>query len=109
MEGKIKRMERVMEREEREKRKKNLLFKGVQGEGGMMKEEIIKLCGEIGVEVDIEEIRMVKTGKEEKGKMVIVKLRKEDSKRRILENNGKLKGREVWIEEDLTFRERKIK
>lgn len=37
----------------------------------------------------------VKTGREEKGDMLIVKIRSEENKRKILENKRKLKGRSV--------------
>lgn len=39
--------------------------------------------------------------------MVIVKLKSEGDKKKILINKGKLK--EIWIEEDQTFKERKIR
>lgn len=64
------------------------------------KEEIKNICKEIGVDIEIEEIRKVKMGREEKGDMLIVKVRSEENKRKILENKRKLKGRSVWIEED---------
>lgn len=41
--------------------------------------------------------------------MVIVKLKSEESRRKILENKRKLRGKEIWIEEDQTFKERKMK
>lgn len=90
--GMWKRMER-MERMRRERRKKNLVFKGVRKEGS--KEEIKNICKETGVDIEIEEIRKVKTGREEKGDMLIVKVRSEENKRKILENKRKLKGRSV--------------
>lgn len=39
--------------------------------------------------------------------MVIVSMKTEENKRRVMENKWKLKGREIWIGEDRTFRERK--
>lgn len=94
---------------ERERRKKNLVFKGVRKvEGGSM-EEIKNICREIGVDIEIEEIRKIKTGREEKGDMLIVKVMSEENKRKILENKRKLKGGSIWIEEDLSFKERKMR
>lgn len=43
MEERMKRMERGMEREERERRKKNIVFKGVKEEKGNIKEGIKKI------------------------------------------------------------------
>lgn len=93
----------------RERRKKNLVFKDVRKVKEGSKEEIKNICKEIGVDIEIEEIRKVKMGREEKGDMLIVKVRSEENKRKILENKRKLKGRSVWIEEDLTFKERKMR
>lgn len=92
----------------RERRKKNLVF-GVRKVTEGSKEEIKNICKKIGIDIEIEEIRKVKTGREEKGDMLIVKVRSEENKRKILENKRKLKGRNVWIEEDLTFKERKMR
>lgn len=41
--------------------------------------------------------------------MVVVKLRSEENKWKIMERKRKLKGTEICIKEDKTFRERKIK
>lgn len=41
--------------------------------------------------------------------MLIVKVRSEENKRKILENKRKLKGGSIWIEEDLSFKERKMR
>lgn len=67
------------------------------------------ICKEIEVSIDIEEIKEIKAGKEEKGRMVIVKVKSDESRRKILENKRKLRGKEVWIEKDQTFKERKMK
>lgn len=53
--------------------------------------------------IGIEEIRMVKMGREDKGRMVIVKGRLEGEKRKIL---AKLKESKIWINKDQTFRKR---
>lgn len=42
--ARIKRMEWVMEKGERERRRRNLIFKGVRGES--VKEEVLKICRE---------------------------------------------------------------
>lgn len=41
--------------------------------------------------------------------MVIVKLKSEESRRKILKNKRKLRGKEIWIEEDQIFKEMEIK
>lgn len=108
-EKRIRKIEENLEREERQRRRKNLIFKGVKGGKEGIRESVESICKEIGTGIDIEEIKEIKAGKEEKGKMVIVKLKSEESRRRILENKRKLRGKEIWIEEDQTFKERKMK
>lgn len=60
----MKRMEWVLEREERERRKRNLVFKGVKVRNGKIEEELLKLCREMGTGegIEIEELKRVKTG-----------------------------------------------
>ncbi|KMQ84813.1 hypothetical protein RF55_17072 [Lasius niger] len=57
----------------------------------------------------IEKVREIRAGNEERGKMVLVKLESEEDRKNILENKRKLKGKEIRIEKDLTFREIKMK
>lgn len=101
----MKRLERLMKNEERDKRKKNLIFKGVKGEGEVI-DRVDKVGREIGVEIEIEEIKKIKTGREERGEMLLVKVKTEKNKRRIMKYKKKLKGRDVWIEEDRIYKER---
>lgn len=41
--------------------------------------------------------------------MVIVEIITEENRRKILENKKKLRRKDVWLEEDQTFKERKMK
>lgn len=72
-----------MDIRERRERKKNIVIKGVK-ETENCKEEIKEICKGIGVEVEIEDIRKIKTDREERGEMFIVKLKDEEMKREIL-------------------------
>lgn len=74
-----------------------------------MRGDLEKIGKEIGVELEVEDLRKVRTGKEKKGEMVIVKVKSEECRKKVPENKKKLRGRKVWIEEDLTFQERKMK
>lgn len=40
---------------------------------------------------------------------MIIKLKEEEMKREVMRNIGKLKGKDIWIEEDQTFKERKMR
>lgn len=70
-----------MEREKRERRNKNLVFKRIKEEDSKIKDGVEKICKEIGVEVGIEKIRKIRTGLEERGGMVIITIRTEEEKR----------------------------
>lgn len=102
-------MERKMERREKEERRRNVVVKGLRVEDGKVKEGIEKVLGEIGGRVRIEEVRQIKTGKEDWGEMVIVRLGSEEEKRRVMKGKKKLKGGKIWIMEDLTWKERRTK
>ncbi|XP_032689113.1 golgin subfamily A member 6-like protein 22 [Odontomachus brunneus] len=121
--GRIEKLERELEewkwerKEGKEKRKGTSEkegggFKGgVKGGEGDMKERVEGILKELGVGVEgkIDEVRKIKAGRKEKGEMVIVRMTSEEVKRRILESKWKLKGKDVWIEEDLTWEERRIR
>lgn len=62
----------------------------------------------MGIEIEIEELRRRKAGKE-RGEMIVVRVSSEEMKRRIMENKEKLRREKIWIEEDLTFQERRMK
>lgn len=95
IEKRIRKIEENIEREERLKRRRNLIFKGIREDSGRIREGVENICREIGVSVGIDEVKEVKAGKEEKRKMVIVKLNSEGDKKKILTNKSKLKGKEI--------------
>jgi len=97
----------VKEREER--RKRNCIIKGVKKEKGDWRWGVEKILREIDAEVKVEEMRRIYVGGEERGDMVWVKLEKEDDKRRLWSKKKILKGKRIWIEEDLTRREREVR
>lgn len=70
MEERLERMEKIIEREKREKRRKNIIIKGVSKKMN----DVRRVGKEIEVEMDIEEIKKIRTGREENGGIVIVKL-----------------------------------
>lgn len=105
----IKDMEWVMEKKEREERKANIVIKGTRVEEGKEKEAAEKLVREIGVDVEIKEVWGIKMNRRKSAKMLIVKLGNFNQKKIVMQNKKKLWGREERIEDDLTWRERKMK
>lgn len=64
---------------------------------------------EIEVEVKIKEIKKLDKDGRERIEIMIIRLRSEDQKREIMYKKKKLKGNMVWIDEDMTWKERKMK
>lgn len=101
---KIKRLISNREREEREERKNNVVIKGLD-------EETEK-------EVSIERVEAFFKDKLDtvckveacwrSGKVVVVKLEKEEEKLQVLRNKSKLKGKRIFIKKDLTWEERRV-
>ncbi|XP_025160330.1 trichohyalin-like [Harpegnathos saltator] len=97
--GKIKKL--VVEKE-KEERRGNVVIKGWEiGDRITNKkaEEFIKK--ELDVEIKVKRCRI-------SGKVVVVSLEEEEMKREIMRNKRKLKGKSIFIENDLMWEERKI-
>jgi len=105
----VKELERRWERRERNDRRKNIMIKGLKEGEDEVFERVEGLMKELGGEIKVEEVREIKAGKTEKGMLLLVKLKSEEMKRKVLIGRGKLKGKEIWIEEDLTWEERRIR
>lgn len=67
-----------------------------------------KLGRELRVEIEVKGIRKINR-RDDKEDMMVVTMKSKEMKRKVLESKRRLRGKEMWIEEDLTFRERKIK
>ena len=96
-----------MEGEERMKRERNIILKGVKVWSGTGEEEVKNLMRDIGAQVRVEEVRNLVGKKGGKGSILLVKVGSEQEGKEVLEKKKRLKGREERIEEDLTWRERK--
>ncbi|KYM96955.1 hypothetical protein ALC62_12371 [Cyphomyrmex costatus] len=102
-------IKRLVWEKERDERRHNIVIKGItEAEGGSIKEaEGYKIWAKdflkdkVGVECEIE--RCWKSGP-----VIIVKLRKENDKKEVMTNKHKLKGGKIFIENDLSFEDRKI-
>ncbi|XP_046145529.1 uncharacterized protein LOC123988824 [Osmia bicornis bicornis] len=104
----VRELENIWERKEREERKKNVIIKGIKTTREEMKEKAEEILKIIGVEEAVEEVKAI--GLTEGGKgvnMVQLKIKTVDLRRRIMEEKKALKGREERIEEDLTWAERR--
>ncbi|XP_029054196.1 golgin subfamily A member 6-like protein 6 [Osmia bicornis bicornis] len=105
---KLSELEKKWERKEKEERRRNIIIRVTKVRREVMKEKAEEILKLTGVEDAIEEVKEL--GASEKGKevsMMLLKIKSNELKRRIMENKKALKGREDRIEEDLTWAERK--
>lgn len=87
---------------ERKKRKKNIVIRGLRTVGRGIKEEIKEIIKEkMGLSVYIKHIRHIGGG-------IVVVLESMENKREIMRNKKCLQGLDIWIEDDLTVREKEI-
>lgn len=99
-------LEKNAEREEKEKRKNNIIIKGVSTEHEA-KQTVEKLFTEtLGVQSKI--IDAFKINKPDKKGILLVKMENWHMKQEVMKMKNKLKGSQIYIEHDLTNEERKI-
>ena len=100
-------LEWITEEKEREKRKNNIIIVGLDAKKRYTAEDIVEWLKEIEVEAKIEKVWRVRTLS---GKFLLGALCGSDKdKREVMVNKKKLGDKEVYIENDLTWSERKIK
>lgn len=105
---KVEEIKRWQERKERELRR-NVIIKGMEVKNGRLEEAVKEVMRKIGVEAKVEETRSIGGTKDKRGEMVLVKMKDEDEKSEVMSKKGKLKRRRERIEEDYTWRERRMK
>ncbi|KAK2578561.1 hypothetical protein KPH14_012208 [Odynerus spinipes] len=106
--GVMKRIEELewkIEEKEREERRNNVVVKGIEERGDKVREGIEKLFKGMGIEEGIESVREIR-GREG---MVVVRMKDKDKKKKVMEARRNLKGKRERVEDDLTWRERKMK
>ncbi|XP_031782863.1 protein bfr2-like [Nasonia vitripennis] len=87
---------------ERKNRKKNIFIRGVRTVGARIKEEIKGIIKEkLDEAIYIKKVRAIGGG-------LIVELESMENKIEVMKKRGMLKGMNVWIEDDLTEREKEI-
>jgi len=109
LEERVKKMEERWEWRERKERRRRVVIKGYKTGGKEVRSKVDDILKKIGAEVGVEEVREVKTGREEQGGFAVVSFRTEGEKREVMKKKGGLKGEGVWIEDDLTWKERQVR
>lgn len=102
----IEKLENKYEVEEKQKKKKNLVIKGLKLAHNM-EEDVKKLFSEqLQSQVEINNIHIRNKGKG--NEIVIVEMTNWEQKQKIMAAKNKLKGTNIYIENELTWEERKI-
>lgn len=87
---------------ERENRKKNLIIRGIRSVGRGIKEEVKEIIRRyMGIEIYIGKVRVVGGG-------TVLELESFENKLEILKRRSRLKGIDIWLEDDLTAREKQV-
>lgn len=94
---KIEKVKKWINDKEKEERKNNIVIKGLELTGKLTNEEIEKF-----VRKELKVTRCRRSGR------YMTKLENEEMKRVIIGNKNRLKGKEIYIENDLSWEERKI-
>ncbi|XP_014229659.1 golgin subfamily A member 6-like protein 2 [Trichogramma pretiosum] len=94
-------MKRMVNEKDREERRMNIVIKGMKGVGANVKEEIEKM---LKSKLDIE-IKMEAAWKS--GQVIVGKCSKWEQKDMIMRNKSRLTGTTLYIENDLSYEERK--
>jgi len=85
----------------KEERKNNIVIKGANPVGDLSKWVQKFLKEALEVDYDLGQVKM-------SGRVVVVKMGSEEKKREIMQKKNKLSGGNIFIENDLTWEERKI-
>lgn len=109
MEKKMRGIERKIERREKEERGRNVVMRGVRQRKGDLRWGVEQVLKEIGAAVEVQEVRKVRSGREEGGDMVIVKLGNEEERMEVLRKKRSLVGKKIWIDEDLSWEVRRVR
>lgn len=105
---KINNLEMIMEKRDKIDRKNNLIIKGTNIEGNRLEKQVENLIkNKLGVDIEIKEAYEIKKINGGQG-TIIAKLKNWEDKQEVLKNKNKLKGEHIFIDNDLTAKEREI-
>lgn len=105
--NRISELEIKARKEEREKRKNNIIIKGLQTEHQNTQREVEKLIEE-KLQIPAKTLDAFKINKPGKGGIILVKMESWDKKQEMMKRAKKLKGTEIYLDHDLTIEDRKI-
>ena len=106
----VRRIEVVQDKKERERKRCNVVVRGMAGEGSDVKAEVGRVWERMGLGTEgIKEVVRLGRAGAEGGGMVLVRLEGREEKRKVMEAKSKLRGRKERVEDDLTEEERRAR
>lgn len=108
MRGQVKEQGERIEQLEREIRRKNIVVRGIADHGEETEEEtrrkvgviVRKLEVDMDDRIDIDKITRIGKYQEERRRPILLKLTRESKKGEIMRSSKRLKGTDVWLDED---------
>jgi hypothetical protein len=108
LDRRVREMEKREKMRDREIRRKNVIVKGLKVKEGKRLEAVEGLMKEIGAKVEVKEVWRV--GAAQNGEeMVVVRMGSEEQRREVWEKKKGMKDKSVWIMDDQTWKERKMR
>jgi len=105
--SRIENLEEKIEAQEREKKRNNIVIKGIKINEPNLKEKVEEfIVNNLGVNAKIADSTSI--GRQEQNRIIVAKIESFEQKIQIMKNKGKLRNTKVFIESDLTVKERKI-
>lgn len=99
-----------IEKKEREARRQNVVLKSVDmREGVDWKKEVEWMWEKMEVEAGRTRMRKIGAPDKEGKRLVSIKLDGIEKKREVMAAKSKLKGERLWVEDNLTFEDRRTK
>lgn len=108
MENRLK-VERMLERKEKENKRRNIIIKGLGGERKRQERVVKEIMKVVEVKVEIKELRRMGEGSENGEEIVRIELGNKEQKWEAIERKKSLWGRKERIEENITWKKRKTR
>ncbi|EFN83458.1 vicilin-like seed storage protein At2g18540 [Harpegnathos saltator] len=108
-EERMKEVERRIEMREREERRRNIITRGTKRGEREIWERLRKIIRELGIEMEVKEIRKMGRGKETETERRIIRVERIKGKREIMRRRKEIMEKGIKVEDDLTWKERKMR
>lgn len=107
MTNRIEKLEQQLEKDDRDKRRNNIIITGMIAESGNETETVRQFLDR-KLEVKAQIVKARKIQRRGKTSMIVAEIESWECKRDIMKAKNKLKGSDMYIENDLTYKERHI-